>query len=188
MKLKTIVAAILFVVLISPLMLADEKESKMKDVYYANAIALGQGLTSQLQITITRWTTDAERDLLLKTMVEKGQEAMIDVMKKQEETGFLRLPNTLGYRLFYAYQTQVGDKRRIVLATDRPINMAEAWRNGRSMDYAMALLNMELDQDNKGDGWMGFAMKLKANQETKQLEIENYGTDPIQLRGIKKKD
>src|SRR5262245_33946356 len=133
MKARTILTAgILLIFLISPLSFGDEKESKMKDVYYANAIALGQGLSSQLQITITRWTTDQEREELLKTLVEKGQDAMIDVLKKQEETGFLRLPNTLGYRLYYAYQTQVGDKRRIVLATDRPINMAEAWRNGRS--------------------------------------------------------
>jgi hypothetical protein len=158
---------------------ADEKE--LKETYYANAIALGKGLSSNLQVTITRWTTDEERNALLQTLAEKGQEKMIDVMRDQKETGFLRLPNTMGYRLYYAYQTVKDGKRRIVLSTDRPVSMAEAWRNGRSMDYATTMVVLDLDENNKGEGVLGFALKLKFNPETKQLEIENYGTDPVQL-------
>jgi hypothetical protein len=74
----------------------------------------------------------------------------------------------------------------IVLATDRAISMPEAWRNTRSMDYAITLVRLELDENNKGDGWLGFAMKLKVDPETKTLAIENYGTDPVQLRGVDK--
>jgi hypothetical protein len=59
-------------------------------------------LSSNLQVTITRWTTDEERNALLQTLAEKGQEKMIDAMRKQKETGCLRLPNTMGYRLYYA--------------------------------------------------------------------------------------
>lgn len=165
---------------------ADEKE--MKETYYANAIALGKGLSSNLQVTITRWTTDEERNTLLQTLATKGQEKMIDVMRDQKETGFLRLPNTMGYRLYYAYQTVKDGKRRIVLSTDRPVSMAEAWRNGRSMDYATTMVVLDLDENNKGEGVLGFALKLKFNPETKQLEIENYGTDPVQLKNVRKVD
>jgi len=161
-------------------------EEKMKITYYANAIALGHGLASNLQITITRWTTDAERDALLKALVEQDQEAMIKLLEKQKETGFLRLPNTNGYRLYYAYQITDGTKKRIVLATDRPVSMAEAWRNGRSLDYAITLLRLDLDENDKGEGWMGFAIKLKPDAEKRTLEIENYGTDPVQLKNVRR--
>src|SRR5262245_30492445 len=140
-------------------------EEKFKETYYANAIALGHGLSSQLQVTITRWTTDEERNALLKTLAEKGQDKMIDLMRDQRETGFLRLPNTMGYRLYYAYQTQKDNKRRIVLSTDRPVSMPEAWRNGRSMDYATTMVVLDLDENNKGEGVLGFALKLKMNPE-----------------------
>jgi hypothetical protein len=163
-------------------------EQKFKETYYANAIALGKGLSSNLQVTITRWTTDEERNALLQTLAEKGQEKMIDVMRDQKETGFLRLPNTMGYRLYYAYQTQKDNKRRIVLSTDRPVSMAEAWRNGRSMDYATTMVVLDLDENNKGEGILGFALKLKMDPATKQLDIENYGTDPVQLKNVRKVD
>jgi hypothetical protein len=165
----------------------DEK-TDFRVTYYANAIALGKGLSSNLQITITRWTTEEERNLLLQTLVDKGQDEMIKILRKQKETGFLRLPNTMGYRLYYAYQIQKGNQRRIVLATDRPVSMAEAWRGGRSLDYAIALVVLNLDENDTGDGTLGFAIKLKVDEETKQLEIENYGTDPVQLRGVRKSD
>jgi hypothetical protein len=163
-------------------------EEKFKEVYYANAIALGKGLASNLQVTITRWTTDEERNTLLQTLAEKGQDEMIKVMRDQKETGFLRLPNTMGYRLYYAYQTKKDNKRRIVCSTDRPVSMAEAWRNGRSLDYASTIVVLELDENNKGEGILGFAIKLKFNPETRQLEAENYGTDPVQLKNVRKVD
>ena len=78
------------------------------------------------------------------------------------------------------------NKRRIVLATDRPVSIAEAWRGGRSTDYAITMVELILDENNTGEGTLGFALKLKVNPETKQLEIENCGTDPVQLKGVRK--
>ena len=183
-RIKTLLTTISILVLCQLTTFAEDH--KMKETYYANAIALGKGLAGSLQITITRWTTDEEHALLLKTLVEQGQEAMIKVLEKQKETGFLRLPNTKGYRLYYAYRITDGTKNRIVLATDRPVSMAEAWRNGRSTDYAITLVQLNLDENDKGEGWMGFAVKLKTDAEKKTLEIENYGTDPIQLKSVRK--
>jgi hypothetical protein len=176
---------IIFVLLVTSITSFAE-DTKMKEVYNANAIALGKGLAGSLQMTITRWTTDEERATLLNALVNEGQEAMIKILEKQKETGFIRLPNTKGYRLYYAYQFTDGTKKRIVLATDRPVSMAEAWRNGRSTDYAITLVQLNLDENDKGEGWMGFAVKLKTDPEKKTLEIENYGTDPIQLKSVRK--
>ena len=185
MRMRTLITVISVVLLTGFTVFADDK-NQMKETYYANAIALGRGLASQLQVTITRWTTADERQTLLKTLTEQGQDAMIKILEKQAETGFLRLPNTLGYRLYYAWQIQDGNNRTIILATDRPVSMAEAWQNGRSMDYAITLLQLKLNENNEGEGWMGFAVKLKVDPTRKELSIENYGTDPVQLKAIRK--
>ena len=186
LKIKAMIVTIALLWLCGIAVYGDD--AKVKETYRANAIALGKGLASQLQITITRWTTDDERKLLLKTLAEQGQEAMLKILEKQKETGFMRLPNTRGYRLYYAYQFQEGGKRQIVVATDRPVSMVEAWRNGRSTDYAITLIQIQLDENNKGEGWMGFAVKLKVDSQEKTLEIENYGTDPVQLKSVRKTD
>jgi hypothetical protein len=184
-SLRALMIAVVAIFLWNCSAFADEK-SEVNERYNANAIALGRGLSSNLQVTITRWTTDEERNALLTALVEKGQEEMIKVLQKQKETGFLRLPNTMGYRLYYAYQIRKDNKRRIVLATDRPVTMAEAWRGGRSEDYAITMVELILDENDTGEGTLGFALKLKFNPETKQLEIENYGTDPVQLKQVRK--
>jgi len=184
MFLKIVMMSVL--ILLSGFTVLAEEATEMKEIYQANAIALGKGMMSSMQITITRWTTDEERNALLTALVEQGQEAMIKILEKQKETGFLRLPNSMGYRLYYAHEIKNAGKRRIVLATDRPVSFAEAWRGGRSMDYAITLVELNLDEDNKGEGWMGFAVKLKMNQETKTLAIENYGTDPVELKAVRK--
>ncbi len=173
-------------VLICQMAAFAEEGTQMKETYNANAMALGKGLAGSLQMTITRWTTDEERETLLKALIDQGQEAMIKILEKQNETGFLRLPNTRGYRLYYAHQIQDGNKRRIVLATDRPVSFAEAWRGGKSMDYAITLIQLDLDENNQGEGRLGFAVKLKMDAEKKTLAIENYGTDPVQLRSVRK--
>jgi hypothetical protein len=38
------------------------------------------------------------------------------------------------------------------------------------------------------EDWMGFVVKLNVDPEKKTLEIENYGTDPIQLKSVRKVD
>jgi len=53
--------------------------------------ATAGGQTTVL-ISISRWSTDAERDELLRILAEEGDEPMADALQKQEETGFIRFP------------------------------------------------------------------------------------------------
>jgi len=156
------------------------------------AIMVAQGTVSgmkSVQITITRWTTDAEREELAKALVEKGQNELTDKLFKQEETGFVRLPNTLGYTLRYAREFRQGNIRRIILASDRPMNYWEVRKGGRSMDYGVTLIELRLDESTgKGEGTIAIAAKMKVDPETKTLEIENFGIQPAKLTSVTKAD
>src|SRR3712207_3817094 len=83
---------------------------------------VGPAQPSTVDISIRRWSTDEERSGLVTTLVEKGADALLDGLRKNEPVGRIRTPDSVGYDLRYAPQApHEGGGRRIVIATDRPI-------------------------------------------------------------------
>ncbi|HXV61921.1 MAG TPA: hypothetical protein VEK15_14585 [Vicinamibacteria bacterium] len=178
-------------------------QEKFRETYEAFAVAMGTtnppvlppGVSTTLQINVTRWTTDEERNALFATLIEKGQEGLVGALQKQEETGFVRLTGRGAQlttfpseRLRYARQMDVDGKRRLVLAMDRPISFWEAANQPRWRDYDMTLIVMDVDQEGKGEGQLAMAVRLVVDQEKKTLMIENFGTEPIRLTSIRRRD
>lgn len=173
------------------------EDEKFEQRYRAFGVAMVQGMSGVIDITITRWTTDEEREALVKALYEEGQEAMVDLLRKQEETGWTRMqsgramggfPST---RLRYAREfPQPDGKRLVILVTDRTITMAEARSGRRSNDYDVSALVMELqeneDGEEEGEGTLYLATQMEFNRETKKLEIESLGSQPIRLPNIKR--
>jgi hypothetical protein len=181
---------------------AQDEKQEFKETYEAFAVAMGTsnppviptGRTTTLQINITRWTTDAEREMLFATLIEKGQEKLVDALQKEEETGFVRVTGSVtarnpfpSERLRYARQFDLGEgKRRIVLATDRYISFYEARNQPRTRDYDMTLLVMDVDAEGNGEGQLAMGVKLSVDMEKKTLVVENFGTEPVRLTKIRR--
>ena len=75
-------------------------------------------------------------------------------------------------------------KRRIVLALDRPIPYWEAMNRPRTYDYDLSIIVLDLDEENKGQGVMAIGVKITLDMEAKQLEIENYSSEPVRLTNV----
>jgi hypothetical protein len=179
-----------------------EKKEEFKETYEAFAVAMGTsnppvippGMSTTLQINVTRWTTDEERANLFAVLVEKGQEDLVKALQKSEETGFLRVTGRTvsrnpfpSERLRYARQLDLGEgKRRIVLATDRYISFYEARNQPRYRDYDMSLLVMDVDAEGNGEGQLAMGVRLSVDTEKKTLVVENYGTEPVRLTKIRR--
>ena len=177
-------------------------QEKVRESYTAWAVAMGitnppinpPGRSTRVQITITRWSTDEERAEILTQLIENGQEAMVKVLQKQKETGFIRVTNPAealssfpSERLRYAREYPLeGGKRRIVLALDRPISFAEAVYRPRWRDYDVTLLVMDVDAEGNGEGECAVGVRLSVDQEKKALVVETFGTEPVRLTRIKK--
>jgi hypothetical protein len=100
--------------------------------------------------------------------------------------GRIRTPDSLGYDLHYAQQTPTEEGgRRIVIATDRPIGFWEASRQPRSIDYPFTVIQMQLDRDGHGKGTMSVATKIRAYDNT--IELENFASAPVMLTEIRAK-
>lgn len=180
------------------------QEEEVRETFSAFAVAMGttnppiipSGRSTTIQITITRWSTPEERGLLLTQLIENGPKALVEALQKQEETGFVRAtgPTARGMRnpfpserLRYAWQFKGEEgKRRIVLALDRYISIAEAAYMPRWRDHDVTLIVLDVDAEGKGEGQLAMAVQLGVNREKKQLVIENFGTEPIRLTTVHK--
>lgn len=162
--------------------------NRPKESYNATAINMGSGpaMAGRVLITVDRWSTAAERDRLLKVLVDKGPEKLLDAVQDNPKAGFIRFPTTLSWELRYAYETPLPDGgRRVVLVTDRPISFQEARNQPRSMDYPFTLIEIRFDKEGVGVGKMAVRTKISLTKDKQTLELENYGIEPVRLTEVR---
>jgi hypothetical protein len=160
----------------------------VKESYNATAINMGTGPAgmARVLITVDRWTTAAERERLLKVLLDKGPEKLLDAVQDNQKVGFIRLPNTLAWDLHYALQMPLPEGgRRVVLITDRPISFNEARNQNRTMDYPFTLVEIRFDKEGVGVGKMSVYTKIAVSKDKQTVELENYGTEPTRLTEVR---
>ena len=197
-----VVLSLLVVAAASPVAQAQDVNQRFR----ANAIAMGtsnppiipSGRTATVDLSITRWTTDEEREMLFGELVENEQQGLVTALRKQEETGWIRITGLSRSesmtrfpteRLRYSRETVHEDgSRRIVLALDRPISFYEATRQPRWRDYDLTFVVLDVDAEGNGNGQLAVGVQLDFNYSSKTLVIENFGTEPVRLINVKKLD
>jgi len=171
--------------------MAQGEESEEK--YRAFGVALSQGMSGVLDITVSRWTTEEERAALLQSLIENGQEKTVEMLRKQPEAGWARTQGGRGMGgqprsiLRYAYQFNDQGKRTVVLMTDRTMRLGEVANSTRSSDYDISTIVMQLAKEGdeeKGEGVFYFAVQLGFDKEKNTLTAEYFGTQPIRLTSI----
>jgi hypothetical protein len=148
-----------------------------------------RGQSGMLEIAIERWSEPSVIDNLRAILIEQGNDKLLSAVQKiKPRAGFIRTPNSLGWDIQYARQTELpGGVKRIVIATDRPIGFWEARQDTRSTDYEFTLAEIRLDKKDglEGSGKLVTAAKVTYNKEAKHIEIENYGQEPLRLSDVK---
>jgi len=167
-------------------------QESVKESFTGFAINLNSGpATSVIDFTITRWSTDAERQRLLVLIKPerealKANEELQRELQKLAKVGYIRTPTSLAWDLHYARQSPLENGgRRIVLATDRPIGFREAANQARTMDYPISIVEIQLDQNDKGVGKILAGTRLFIDKDN-NLVLENYGQQPIRFNEIRK--
>ena len=153
----------------------------------AFAVNMGSGPTgaNTVLIQIDRWSTEAERDKLRTTFLEKGPQKLLDALQDTKRVGFMRLPNSIGYDLRAAREDPLEEGgKRILILTDRRIGFREAANQARTMDYPFTLIEIRLNKDGVGEGKMSVATKITWNEKKNVVELENYGIEPVRLTKV----
>ena len=125
-------------------------------------------------------------------MLEKGSDALLKALQKTPVKGRFRIPTArqpdphhlaLGLDILRLAGPPDGGKR-IVLVTDRYIGFQEARNQPRSIDYPFSLIQIHVDAEGKGEGKMAVATKISFDKEKKQIELENYASEPVRLNNL----
>ena len=158
--------------------------------FTAFAVSTGGPRTSsvatQVDITISRWSTDAEEGRLLSLLKTKGAESLLEELRDQPSVGTIRTPGDLAYDLRFAHQEPGDDGgRRIFLATDRPISFWEAVNRPRTIDYPFTFIELRMNGNGSGEGKLALATRIGVSDNGRTIQLVNYATQPIQLNQVR---
>ena len=152
-----------------------------------NMGAPGPARVDRVEIVVNQWSPRAQRDRLIGVLFERGPEKLLDALQDLPKVGYFKTPETLAYDLRYAQRTTLPDRsERIVLATDRNVRFWEAARASRTLDYPFTIIELRFDGDGRGEGKMSLATKVTADKKNNAIELENWGTQPVLLKDVKR--
>lgn len=157
--------------------------------FTANAVnisEIGTPGATPVDIVVERWSSDAERERLISTLLDKGPKAFLEALQEARRVGFIRTPTSLGYEMRLAWQEPGEDGgRRIFLMTDRPIGFAEAVNQPRTINYPITVIELQMKNDGEGEGKMFVATRVTGDKRRKTINIEDYASQPVMLKSVK---
>jgi hypothetical protein len=168
-----------------PVLAADPSESfGARVVNFDEPMGQAPGL---LQVRVTRWSTDADRDVLTSALMKDGQKGVIDELKKMPAAGVIRTPGSAGYTFRYARRIGAanGDEQ-VLVVIDRPIGFMEFRQGWQTMDYPFTIVQMTVPPQGDGSGQLMGATKLSAVSATGDIAFQHYNATPQLLQNVRR--
>ena len=160
--------------------------------FSAFAVQMNAGMAGDIEIAIERWSTDAERQMLMGLVsqtTDRTQDKLVKALQSvKPRVGFIRTPNSMGWDLKYAWEAKTPDgKRQIVIATDKPVSFAAVAAGSDTLDYMFTLIEMQFpDGQSKGEGKMLGQTSIAVKNG--RLELEQYGVEPTRFTQVTEKN
>jgi hypothetical protein len=153
------------------------------------------GANAVLDIRVEKWSTEAERQQLISTFLEKGQDGLLRALQKVPVKGRISNPGKrgpdpqqarLGWDLRFAMRSPLEDGgTRILIATDRYMTFEEVRNQPRTYDYPFTFIDIRLKSDGQGEGKMALATQLQFDKKKNTIVFENYSSEPVRLQNVK---
>jgi hypothetical protein len=152
------------------------------------ATAMGQqraaGKMFHVTVNIESYSTPEDQKILIDAFNAGGHNLFVKTLSKMAPKGRVAITGTIGYQIAYIRSLPTENGRRIRLVTDRPIQFNEAYNNGRSTDYDLSAIEINLNADPKdSDGSLIVAGKFKVDKD-QQAVFESFGSGPWRLVNI----
>jgi len=188
-----IVAAIslalaLFLVLAPAAVAKKKKKTQYIERLSAHALSMGTlatGVAGSIDIALSSWTSDEDRERLLGVLAEEGGEQLVESLREEEVVGFIRFASTRAWDLHYAREHRVEGGRIIIFATDRPIGFGEAFYNSRSLEHNLMIGRLDLPDEGNGEGSLAVGVEVKVDPETGGIKLENFSSEPLRLSHVR---
>ena len=157
----------------------------------AGRAMVGAGGTANVDLYVKNYTSDAEAQVLARTLLDGGPESLHKALEKADSIGKITLSGRVGFydlKIIRSHPTETG--RRIIAVGDRPMGFLELYVGNQSTDYKFGMLTLDLKRkDNgkeQGEGSLIYAAKVKV-EEGNKIDVESYGVAPIRLMGVRQR-
>jgi hypothetical protein len=181
-----IVSVVIAVILITAAFQAAAQDKPKRETIQAQAMGQNRaaGKNFSVTVTIASYSTPEDQKALLDAFAQGGQAALSKTLSKMKSKGRVAITGTLGYDVAYVRTFPTADGRKIRLITDRPIKIAEAREGGRSTDYDLSALELNLNNDkSKNSGSLIIGLRVKVDKDN-QLVFESFGSGPWNLVNV----
>jgi hypothetical protein len=153
--------------------------------FTANFVDLNTGRAGPVQMSVTRWTTEAERTAFQQAIFKKGQNELLDVLRDSRSVGRIYTPGSIGYDLRYAESKPLPDGgREIILATDRPMSYREITSRPISSEYPFTWVQFRIRPDGTGEGKLFVAARIIGEEADELIEVQDFAITPVRLQNI----
>lgn len=150
----------------------------------ANISNVGAAGLVPVTIRVERWTGPEEQEKLLGALRDSGQDEFLKELTRAKVVGWIATPTSLRYDFFYAQQQPTDNGRKIMMITDRPMQIAERMSASPSRDYPFSVIELHIDKEGRGSGTLAQLVQLRLSGNF--LGIENLATAPIKLNDVRK--
>lgn len=135
----------------------------------------------RLQVTINRWSTDAERDQFAAALGANDLAGARYTLHNAQAAGYLKWPGGLEYTLKYARRTPRPDGGiDLTLVTDSRVWVWWDTKMSLPLDEPFTVFHVRLDQNNVGQGKIAPASKVKADKAF-GVVVSDHDSHPVLL-------
>lgn len=164
----------------------EKNDKKEREHYSAVAVGTGGmvgGRTLSLDIYINEYSTDEEVRELAGVLKNEGQKALRSRLEKISK-GRISPVGRVGNDVAVIRSRPTENGRRIFLISARVMPWLELYIGGRTTDYNLSWMILDVNEEGKGEGAVIPAAELKFREDG-TLEVESYGHQNIKLSNVR---
>jgi hypothetical protein len=146
------------------------------------------GIARDVDITITRWSTEPERHLLVDAFLHEGPWGLLDVLQRSRSLGRIKPARGRAVDLRFAARYALpGGGLRLILLTDRPLGHWIVWSQMpvSVSDYPFMLVELHFGQNGEGVGKLSLTTRVEYDHEERVVALERFENAPLWIQNVR---
>ena len=141
------------------------------------------GKQVQFDFRITKWATQDEIKQLGAILKDKGQDALLEELKKMD-SGRINQKGDTGNQIAIAEKWSDGTDTIITMIAARRMTMFETKSRNRSTDYPFGFLQVKVNGKGEGSGKLVAAAKIKYDKEKETYRLDPFGNGATPVTNV----
>ncbi|HYL05529.1 MAG TPA: hypothetical protein VE075_05795 [Thermoanaerobaculia bacterium] len=154
------------------------------DQYTGNMVntVAGARFNQPFVLSVDHYADGADVQRLTGTLAARGQYSLRDELWHERSSGYLRVGGRIGYPVAAVLSQQTANGRTLHVVLNRPLSTREVQYFTRSSKYPFTVLELNVDNNGKGEGRLLGAAKMEMRGNT--LEFVSLGIQPVRLLAV----